>query len=106
MVDSGRCSSLDELDVFMKKLSAQKPFLRDQYGVNALGIFGSYVRGEQKKKSDVDILIDFENSISLLSFVALEYHLSDVLGKKVDLVMKSALKPRIGKQILSEVIYI
>jgi predicted nucleotidyltransferase len=71
-----------------------------------LGIFGSYVRREQKKKSDVDILIDFENSISLLSFVALEYHLSDVLGKKVDLVMKSALKPRIGKQILREVIYI
>jgi predicted nucleotidyltransferase len=97
---------LDDLDVFMKKLSAQKPFLRDQYGVNSLGIFGSYIRGEQKKKSDVDILIDFENSISLLSFVALEYHLSDVLGKKVDLVMKSALKPRIGKQILRDVIYI
>lgn len=97
---------MDEVDVIIKKLSDQKPFLRNQYGVNALGIFGSYVRGEQKKRSDVDILIDFEGSIGLLSFVALERHLSDLLGKKVDLVMRSALKPRIGKQILKEVIYV
>jgi predicted nucleotidyltransferase len=69
-------------------------------------VVGSYVRGEQKKKSDVDVLIDFEDSVSLLTFIALEHYLSDILGKRVDLVMKSALKPRIGKRILKEVIYI
>ncbi len=97
---------MNEVDGFIKKLRDQKPLLRNQYGVNSLGIFGSYVRGEQSKKSDIDVLIDFENSISLLNFVALEHHLSDLLGKKVDLVMKSSLKPRIGKQILKEVIYV
>ncbi len=48
--DSGRCPSSNEVDTFIKKLRDQKPLLRDKYGVRALGIFGSYVRGEQKKK--------------------------------------------------------
>jgi len=66
------------------------------------------VRGEAKEESDLDILVEFEPDaeISLLEFVELENYLSDLLGVKVDLVEKSALKPRIGKRILSEVVYL
>ena len=86
------------------KLIAYKPFLVERYGVKEIGIFGSYVRGDQKQKSDVDILVDFTGTISLLDFIHLENELSDLLGVKVDLVMKTALKPRIGRQILEEVV--
>ena len=67
---------------------------------------GSYLRGEAKEGSDLDILVEFkpDAKISLLEFVELENYLSDLLGVKVDLVEKSALKPRIGKRILSEVV--
>jgi len=82
--------------------------LKSKYGIKELGIFGSYVRDEQKKTSDLDVLVEFTDDarISLLDFVHIENHLSDLLGVKVDLVEKSALKPRIGKRILDEVSYI
>ncbi len=86
------------------KLAAFKPVLAERYGVKEIGIFGSYVRGEQKGNSDVDVLVDFTESISLLDFIHLENELSDLLGVKVDLVMKTALKPRIGRHILEEVV--
>lgn len=83
-----------------------KPKLVKSYKVKQIGIFGSYVRGEQQPHSDLDILIDFEEYPSLLEFVSLEDELSDRLGVKVDLVMKSGLKPRLGERILREVIYL
>ena len=89
-----------------KELLRQKPSLVEKYKVKQLGLFGSYVRGEQKPQSDLDILIDFEEYPSLLEFVSLEDELSEMLGLKVDLVMKSNLKPRIGQQILREVVYV
>ena len=82
------------------------PALRNRYKVREIGLFGSYLRGDQKKQSDVDILVDFARTISLFEFVALEGELSRLTGKKVDLVMKTALKPRIGERILNEVVYI
>lgn len=86
------------------KLAAYKPVLAEKYNVSEIGIFGSYVRGEQKQKSDLDLLVVFAKSISLLEFIHLENELSALLGVKVDLVMKTALKPRIGKHILEEVV--
>ena len=71
-----------------------------------MGIFGSYVRGEQKKKSDLDVLVDFVEPISLFRFVELEDFLSQRLGVKVDLVMKDSLKARIKDSILDEAIYV
>ncbi len=85
---------MNEVDTFIKKLRDQKPLLKDQYGVSSLGIFGSYVRGEQKKKSDVDILIDLAKPISLFGLIDLEDQLSELIGKKVDLVLKNELKPK------------
>ena len=87
-------------------LQAQKPFLAEKYGVTVIGVFGSYVRGEQGPDSDVDILIELERPprISLIGLVELEHYLSEVLGVKVDVAIKKNLRKRIGKRILSEVI--
>ncbi len=70
-------------------------------------MFGSYVRGEQTPDSDLDLLVEFDHRpLTLLQFIALEYDLSDRLHITVDLVMKTALKPRIGERILQEVVYL
>ncbi len=80
--------------------------MQQKYKVKEIGIFGSYVRGEQKSKSDVDLLVEFDepSNLTLLDFIGLENYLSKVLGVKVDLVEKHALKPRIGKHVLEEVV--
>ena len=96
----------EEVEQIMIKLKENLPFFEEKYKVKTLGVFGSYIRGEQKKKSDVDILVEFEKSIGLLDFVGMELELTELLGKKVDLVPKNALKLRIGKHILEEVKYI
>jgi predicted nucleotidyltransferase len=89
-----------------KILKQHLPELSNEYKISFLGIFGSYVRGEQKEESDLDILVEFSEAPDLLEFVELKEDLSKILGVKVDLVMKSALKPRIGKRILKEVVQI
>jgi predicted nucleotidyltransferase len=87
-------------------LQDQKPYLAEKYGVAEIGIFGSYVRGEQRPDSDLDILIELERParISLIDVVELELYLSDLLDIKVDLAVKKNLKPRIGERILQEAI--
>lgn len=69
-----------------------------------LGVFGSYVRGEQTGESDLDILVEFDETPGLLKYIELEYYLSDLLGVKVDLVTRTGLKPNVGKRVLNEVI--
>jgi uncharacterized protein len=87
-------------------LTKHKNELAEKYGVMEIGIFGSYLREEQKETSDIDILVEFKNPVGMLTFVNLKNHLSDLFGVNVDLVMKKALKPGIGKRILSEVVYV
>lgn len=93
-----------ELKEIKKKLAELKPVLREKFKVKTIGLFGSYIRGREKEKSDLDILVVFDEPISLLKFIALENYLSDSIGVKIDLVEKSALKPRIGRHILKEVV--
>ena len=83
-----------------------KPELGTRFGVERLGLFGSYVRGQQRKRSDIDILVSFSREIDLFDFVELREFLEARLNGKVDLVMESALKPAIGKRILAEVEYV
>lgn len=96
------------IEEIRKILEIHKEELREKYRVLEIGIFGSYMRGEQVENSDIDILIEFnpDARISLFDFIELEDYLSNLLGVKVDLVEKSALKPRIGKHILNEVVYL
>jgi len=87
-------------------LKAQKSYLAEEYGITEIGVFGSYVHDAQQAGSDVDILIELERPprISLIGLVELEYYLTDALGVKANLAIKSNLKKRIGKRILSEVV--
>ena len=95
--------TLEEIKAQLEQL---KPALREKFKVKTIGVFGSYVRGEQKRDSDVDVLVEFEEPVGLFEFMRLEYYLSDLLGIKVDLVSKKALKPYIGEYIKKEVVYV
>jgi predicted nucleotidyltransferase len=98
-----RMKTLQEIESILR---AEKPILRLRFRVKEIGIFGSFVRGEQKDTSDLDLLIDFEEPIGLIRYVGLQNYLSDRVGERVDLITKSGLKPRIGEHILKEVIYL
>jgi hypothetical protein len=87
--------------------SGYKPILLEKYKwLSELGIFGSYVRGEQNEESDVDVLVDYTEAPDLIELIDLENYLSDNLGMKVDVVTKNGLKPRLKERILSEVVYV
>lgn len=85
-------------------LIVHKQELKRKYGVSEIGIFGSYIKNKQDKNSDIDILVEFEKAIDLFTFINLKIYLSELLGQNVDLVMKKALKPKIGQRILKEVV--
>ncbi len=73
-----------------------------RYGVKRVGLFGSCVRGEMREDSDIDILVEIEKDISLLDFVGIKLEIEDALGKKIDLVEYSTIKPLLRERILSE----
>lgn len=97
---------MNRLEKIKTTLAGHKDEISRKYHVKKIGIFGSYIRNEQNKKSDIDILVEFKKAIGLFEFMDLEEHLKGLLGRQVDLVSKKALKPRIGKYILKEVSYI
>jgi len=97
---------MKNLEEIKNILTEHREELRQKYRVKEIGVFGSFVRGEQKKRSDIDLLVEFEETPSLFEFMDLEEYLSKLLGLKVDLVTKDALKPRIKEQILREVVYL
>lgn len=80
--------------------------LNKNYKVKFIGIFGSYIRGEQKKESDVDIIVEFEEPISLLKLVSLENYISDSIGVNVDLIPMEDIRSELKENILKEVSYI
>ncbi|MBE9593343.1 MAG: nucleotidyltransferase family protein [Proteobacteria bacterium] len=80
--------------------------LRERFKVKELGVFGSYVRGEEKEASDIDVLVEFEEPVSLLGLVSLENHLSDLFGVNVDLVPKGEIRPELKEKIIKEVVYL
>jgi len=95
------------LDYFANILKTYMPELRKKYAVQSLGIFSSYLRNEQEQNSDLDILVELNNSsLSLVGYIELENFLSDMLGVKVDLVEKNALRPQIGQHILNHIVYV
>ena len=87
-------------------LKGEEENLARQYGVSKIGIFGSFVFGDYKKDSDVDILAEFKKPIGLFDFLDLENYLTEQLGRKVDLVAKDGLKKYIRKNILDSVVYV
>ena len=94
-------STLDEIREIIRQHSS---VLAERYGIAVVGVFGSYVRGEEKLKSDLDLLADILKPISLLELVGAEIYLSEVLGVKVDLVPKRSLREELKESILREAV--
>jgi predicted nucleotidyltransferase len=87
-------------------LSVHKEELIKKYRLKEIAIFGSYIRGEQKINSDIDILVEFEEVPDLLQFIELEQYLETLFQIKVDLVRKAALRPEIKQIVLNEAVKI
>jgi predicted nucleotidyltransferase len=97
---------MKNIEEIKRTLTAHRGILASKFKVKTVGVFGSYVRGKPKKKSDVDILVEFKISVDFFEFLELEEYLEQILEIKVDLVTKQALKSYIGKHILEEVVYL
>lgn len=94
--------TLDDIKFILRR---ELPSLLHRYGVRELGIFGSWVRGEQTPDSDLDLLVEFNKplNLNLLDYIGIQLELSDALEMQVDLVMKKSIKPALKAQILAEV---
>lgn len=95
---------MKDLKSILAELRALQPELKKRYPIKELGVFGSYVRGEQREDSDLDVLVDLGEGMTLVDLVRLQLAIGDALGVKVDLAVKDALKPRIEKRILAEAV--
>ena len=95
--------SIEEIKDLLIK---HKEKIKKKYKVKEIGVFGSYIKGEQKEKSDLDILVEFEEPVSLLELVRVENYLSELLGIKVDLVPKKDVRPELKERILNGAIYL
>lgn len=83
-----------------------KPILEKDYNITEVGLFGSYLRGEQTQDSDIDILLDHKSGLTFFKLIDLENFLLKTFNIKVDIAFKKYLKKNIGKKILSEVNYV
>lgn len=95
-----------QIDTIKEIINSHKQEISEKYHISEIGIFGSYTRGEQDADSDIDILVTFDKPIGFIRFMRLEFYLSELLGRKVDLVTKDSLKPHIGSVILREAQYV
>lgn len=90
-----------------RTLEQKKAYIKRVFHVRELGIFGSYIRGEETEGSDIDVLVEFEKGHKdFFNYMRLKYYLEELLGVKVDLVLKNAVKSRLKERILSEVEYV
>jgi len=94
-----------DLEDIEKVLRKYKNYLKENFYVKKIGIFGSYTRGEETSKSDVDILVEFSEPLGW-EFFDLKEFLEEILSKKVDLVTENGIRPQMKEKILNEVIYV
>ena len=92
--------------IYIEEIKQKILPILQHYGVKRVGLFGSYVRGEMKEDSDLDILVEIEKDISLLDFVGLKLEIEEILGRKVDLVEYDTIKPLLRERILKEQVII
>ena len=72
------------------------------YGIRKIALFGSFVRGEAGPDSDIDLIVDFSGPTGFITLVKLERELSEIMGRKVDLLTEQAISPHLRKRILNE----
>ena len=93
-------------DEIKEILLSHLEFIRKDYHVKQIGIFGSYVSGNANENSDVDILVEFSKPIGLIEYIKLEEYLEEKIGLKVDLVLKDGIKPGLREIIIEQVVYV
>ena len=87
-------------------LKKYEDVIKQRYHVKKIGIFGSFARGEETERSDIDVLVDLKDGYETFdNFMDLKYFLEDLFNRKVDLVTIDALRPQLKDDILQEVIY-
>ncbi len=94
------------LDEVKKILKEHKEELKEKYNIKEIGIFGSFVRGEQNIRSDIDIIVEFNELPDIFLLIDLEDYLKKLLHKKIDLVRKEAIRPEIKRNVLKETVYV
>src|SRR3989338_2039382 len=98
-----------ELDIIKEKIAQNKEYLRETYGVEEIGVFGSFAYGNQTIKSDIDIIVDLNYNrvpLGLLKYFDLRDFLEKNLGRKVDLVTEKSIRPAFRKYIMPTIQYI
>ena len=116
MSDSRRCynknmaaqrkikvTSLNEIKGVIEQ---NRPELKRQYHVEKIGVFGSYARGTQKKRSDIDFLVTFDKAISLFDHVDLTIYLKELMGCEVDVIPHNNLRPELREYVLKDLIFL
>lgn len=87
-------------------LKEHEILIKDKFGVKRIGIFGSFARGKEKAGSDIDVLVEFdETKITFDNYMDLKFYLEDLFKREVDLVIESSIKPRLKDNIMREVVY-
>jgi len=95
-----------DAEEIQEELAALKPQLRERYPIDDLGVFGSYARGKQRPDSDLDVIVTFEEPVTLFDLVRLEEELTRRLDVTVDLVTGDSLKPRVATRVAKDVVYV
>jgi len=93
---------MGQADQILNKVRPEWPSLRQRFGVRRLGLFGSWARGDAGPDSDVDFLVEFDQT-SFDAYMDLKFYLEDLLGRPVDLVIRRTLKPLLRDRVLEEV---
>jgi len=96
----------DNMKTHIEEIKQKTLPILQRYRVKRAGLFGSYVRGEMREDSDIDILVEIERDISLLDFVGIKLEIEEALGRKIDLVEYSTIKPLLKERILNEQVVI
>ncbi len=90
-----------------QKLKNNDNYIKETFYIKEIGIFGSFIHGKQKADSDIDILVEFNKGHKdFFNYIRLKYYLEEIIGHKVDLVIKGAVKSRLKEKILNEVEYV
>lgn len=89
----------------LNDIKKNKPELKKRFNVKRIGIFGSYARGDYRKDSDLDVLIELNKPLGIFGLMELEDYLGSLIGKKIDLVTKNTLKSAIKEKVLKEAVY-
>jgi len=98
-----KVTSLEEIKEVIER---HRPELKSQFHLDKIGVFGSYARGDQKKRSDIDFLVTFDKDISLMELGGLYSFLQDTMGRRVDVVHKDDIRPEFRDSIIRDVLYI